>query len=264
MWLQDCILVIAHIFIEYTTGLGWIYLCSQMFSLKINHSRATCSLARCRLNRRRSQRKRERKAQIFMFLQWKWKPYREREMDPDWGRWFILDSEHPLSTGQSFPRWVSHCGCLWIHHCYIIGQIVIITGRQCCLFRAKAFWVSGEGRWWQERKADWKNNFQHIYPLAVVQDTPSGPWSQPLRLNMCFYSPPSFLYNPSFHSVISSPSPSSSSSALVFCCILHWHRQKQQSLEGKYAKLLYDLPFCSGRGHCTKTCQLFCFLSNKY
>lgn len=263
MWLQDCILPTFLLYIP----LDWVeYISVRKCSLwkSITAVQPVPSLAAVSTG---DDHKERETGELRSSCSCSGQSLTEREMDPDWGRWFILDSEHPLSTGQSFLRWVSHCSCLpRIHHYYIIGQIVIITGRQCCSFRAKAFWVSGEGRWWQERKADWKNYFQHIYPLAVVQDTPSGPWSQTLRLNMCFYSPPSFLYNPSFHSVIysSSPSSSSSSSALVFCCILHWHSQKQQSLEGKYAKLLYELPFCSGRGHCTKTCQLFCFLSNKY
>ena len=80
-----------------------------------------------------------------------------------------------------------------------------------------------------------KNHFQRIYPLAVEQDTHRGPQGHRLRL-ICAST--RYLHCFSLQFLISALLFLTSS--VVFCNILHWHWQKQQSLEGKYAKLLSD------------------------
>lgn len=128
------------------------------------------------------------------------------------------------------------------------NQIEAYTRKRVLFFfGAEARWVF----WWRqmvEGREGWlKNQIQHIHPLAVEQDTPGTPRGCPLRLIYASTPPPSLLFIkiPLFHRVISSSS--SFSPALAFCYILHFHWQKQQEPQGKYAKLLSDLPLCSGR-----------------
>lgn len=89
-------------------------------------------------------------------------------------------------------------------------------------------------------------------PLANPEASPRG-------LLCASNSPSSFLHNSSFHPVISSPSSVLLLGSRSFVIFLHGRHRKQRSLRGKYAKPLYDLPFCLGRG-CTTRRQLLCFL----
>lgn len=117
---------------------------------------------------------------------------------------------------------------------------------------------------WQqmvEGKEGWlKNQFQHIYPLAVEQDTPSGPWGQPLRL-ICASIPHPHCSSLQFlFSTLLSLLPPLLWYFVIFCAATV--RSSRASRENMLSCFQTCLSVQVEAAH-TKTWQLLHFLSNK-
>lgn len=206
---------VTHIFVHHCiTGLDWIYLLLQGFLVSLWKSIAAGQPVLLLAAVSTGDEHKERRAQIFCVPAADKALKRERETDPDGDSliddsfWILNSAPHSPSTGQSSLRWAQHCGgsplihynyhqcsadskhlsastlhfTWWAARLYLEGNLQAQNRKRVLFFQSKSF----QSFWWRqmvEGKEGWlKNHFQHIYPLAVEQDTPRGPWSCPLRL----------------------------------------------------------------------------------